>query len=410
MRHRLRLTAGALALTLLVGCTGPTDPGSAASSSSGKEPISSGTVVYVPLDDRPDNDERVVYLAESLGYTLAMPERDWFQTRLDGQPTNENGTAYGDRAALYEWVLAQEAAGCDRYLLSLDQLLSGGLVNSRHIWGENPVPLSDGITLTEMEMVEQLLKTLAADPDNQVWLLDTVMRLAATSGYAGFDLEGYNTLRDYGKQARPELRGEELTVDNIVADYRLSPDGDPVALSDGTTPDAGDVEEYLAARERKLRLSDKVQQLIAQPGYERFRLLIGIDDSPAEDSIQKNEIAYLRKNLRSDETGRQLDWVLSGADDLAFKAAARLYLDDSAEASGQTLAERGLGRVHVEYFGRTEDQPACAYDSQPLEEIVTEHLSFFGLEAESDRQAANVQLLALTKPEDPAKSSTIIKP
>ena len=112
------------------------------------------TIAYVPLDDRPDNAERVVYLAESLGYRLEMPEEDWYKTKLDGQPLNENGTQYGDRAKLYEWVLAQEESGCDRYILFLDQLLSGGLVNSRHISGENPVTLSDGSVLTEMELLE----------------------------------------------------------------------------------------------------------------------------------------------------------------------------------------------------------------------------------------------------------------
>ena len=58
------------------------------------------------------------------------------------------------------------------------QLLSGGLVNSRHISGENPVTLSDGTVLTETELLDQLMTTLAADEKNRVWLLDTVMRLA----------------------------------------------------------------------------------------------------------------------------------------------------------------------------------------------------------------------------------------
>ena len=57
-------------------------------------------IAYVPLDDRPDNEERVVYLADSLGYELLLPEQDDYQTRLDGQPLNENGTQYGDRADL----------------------------------------------------------------------------------------------------------------------------------------------------------------------------------------------------------------------------------------------------------------------------------------------------------------------
>ena len=122
---RKRILALLLACLLLSGC-GPqrTEPVQAPLATEGS------TIAYVPLDDRPDNVGRVVYLAESLGYVLEMPEADWYHTCLDGQPTNANGTQYGNRAALYEWVLEQEAAGCDRYVLFLDQLLSGGLVNS----------------------------------------------------------------------------------------------------------------------------------------------------------------------------------------------------------------------------------------------------------------------------------------
>ena len=141
---RRRMLAAALACTLLAGC-GPvrTEPVEQETPRAGA-PV----IAYVPLDDRPDNAKRVVYLAESLGYELAMPERDLYRTRLDGQPPNENGTQYGDRGALYEWVAKQEAAGCDRYILSLDQLLSGGLVSSRAMAGENPVTLSTCETLT----------------------------------------------------------------------------------------------------------------------------------------------------------------------------------------------------------------------------------------------------------------------
>ena len=126
MRYR-RMLAAVLACLLLAGC------GAQRTEPLAEEPAAEGAVIaYVPLDDRPDNVERVAYLAESLGYTLAMPEADLYSTKLDSQPANENGTQYGDMAALCEWVLEQEAAGCDRYILSMDQLLSGGLVNSRH--------------------------------------------------------------------------------------------------------------------------------------------------------------------------------------------------------------------------------------------------------------------------------------
>ena len=88
---RRRMLAAALACTLLAGC-GPvrTEPVEQETPRAGA-PV----IAYVPLDDRPDNAERVVYLAESLGYELAMPERDLYRTRLDGQPPNENGTSTG---------------------------------------------------------------------------------------------------------------------------------------------------------------------------------------------------------------------------------------------------------------------------------------------------------------------------
>ena len=79
---RRRMLAAALAGALLAGC-GPvrTEPVEQATSQTGA-PV----IAYVPLDDRPDNAERVVYLAESLGYELAMPKRDLYRTRLDVRP------------------------------------------------------------------------------------------------------------------------------------------------------------------------------------------------------------------------------------------------------------------------------------------------------------------------------------
>lgn len=377
-----RILAAVLACALLSGCgavrTEPVDQESA--------PADEPVIAYVPLDDRPDNVERVVYLADSLGYELLMPEADDYRTRLQDQPLNENGTQYGDRGDLYEWVLAQEAAGCDRYILSLDQLLSGGLVNSRSMWESEPVTLSDGTALTEEALLDSLLAVLAADENNQVWLLESVMRLAPTVGYDHWDLDGYNALRSYGMAGRPVLEGEDLTISNIEADYRLASDGTVLELSEFELEE-WEVAEYLAARTRKLTLSDQMLETVSQPGYENFHVLIGIDDSSVEDSIQKNEIAYLRSLLREG------DALLSGVDDLAFKAVSRLYLDE--------IGWQGAN-VSVEYFGGTEDQPACAYDYQPLTTIVEEHFDFFDLTA-VEPGAEELRVLVLTQPADEAQ-------
>ncbi len=371
-----RIAAAVLACALMTSCAArPTEPVKA------PEDLEARPVIaYVPLDDRPDNVERVVYLAESVGYALEMPELDLYRTRLDGQPLNGNGTQCGDPWALYQWVLAQEAAGCDRYILSLDQLHSGGLVASRSASGYE-CSLPDGGTAQVHSMLDALLTALSADKNNLVWLLDSVMRLAPTVGYEGGTLDEYNQIRAFGALPRRTLEGQALNLESIDEGYWWGPDGEDLRSQ---AKEAGAYEtalQHVRSRERKLTLSYVVQDTLAQPGYENFRLLIGIDDSSLEDCIQKNEIAFLRQGLRVDA-------------DLAFKAVARMYLDESGGLMNGTAA--------VRYFGGTEDQPACDYDFQPLEVIMEEHFRFFGLEAAEPAEAV-LQVLVLTQPEDDAQ-------
>ena len=368
---KLRRTAAVLALALLAGCGG-TDP----APDLPEETEAVARVAYVPLDDRPVNLDRVVYLAESLGYEILVPEEDWFHSCLDGQTPNSNGTLCGDRGRLLRWVLDQEAAGCDRYILSLDQLLSGGLVNSRSFAGAD-ITLPGGETYTETEAIDLLLEVLS-NPENQVWLLDTVMRLAPTVGYDGWDLEGYELLRQYGMARRPALEGTALTVDNIVAAYPLGEDGRPVEPDPAL--EAGTIARYLAARERKLRLIDHA--LTAAEGMDHVRFLIGVDDSAPSASIQTSEIAYLKQQVGSRGA------VLSGADEDGMLAVCRLY--------GDTEYNGPAPKVRVRYFGSDGNITSSDYDHQPLRDIVDAHLDYLG--AEHVDGGEDVQVLVLTRP------------
>ena len=60
---------------------------------------SAPAIAYVPLDDRPDNVERVIYLAESLGYTLLMPEEDKTELRTRDELMAKIMVSMGGRAA-----------------------------------------------------------------------------------------------------------------------------------------------------------------------------------------------------------------------------------------------------------------------------------------------------------------------
>ena len=376
MRKKYRFSALLLALIMLGGC-GVESTVPLADDVPSEDSVK---VAYIPLDDRPNNYECMEYMAQSLDYELLMPEPETFSTRLN----SAEGSKSGDRAAVYEWLLEQEKNGCDRYIIFLDQLLSGGLVSSRAITTSEPVRLSDGTVMSETELLQSIIDVLGSDTNNRVWFLDTVMRLAPTVGYGQWTLEDYKNVRAYCAEARPTLSGSALSVDNIVSGYELSADGKVIDPADFGT-DADMVSVSLEARERKLRLADTLFEVL--DGGEVFKVLYGIDDSSEADSIQKNEIEYIKTLLREG------DGLLSGVDDMGFKALAKMYLED--------IGWQGAA-ANVRYFGGTQDEAACEYDYRSLEEIVAEHFEFFDIKQSG---SAELQVLVLTKPGDESRKN-----
>lgn len=319
------------------------------------------TVLYLPLDNRPVNDLRVEALADSTGMNVLLPPEDLYATRLDGQTTNANGTQYGDTHALLQWVLDNEDA-CDVLIVSMDQLLSGGLVNSR--W-------EDGMDLTwEQDAIDTLSQIAARKP---VYVFDTVMRLATTAGYQGLDSEAYRLFRSYGMAERGELTGHNLTVDNIIAGYPYGADGERIE----TTLDNELVEHYLAARARKLRLTD----YLLRHAESFAACVVGVDDSAARISVQTNEIRYLQRLL-----GKNCA-LFCGTDELGMMAFTRAYADCAGWNS----------RLSVHYFGGYEDSVADAYDTSTLRESVEQHITALGAELVDWNEQSDAVVLVLTR-------------
>lgn len=315
------------------------------------------TVGYIPLDNRPVNNVRPEWLAESAGLTLRMPEESLYATRLDGQTPNPNGTTYGDREGLLAWLRENEAH-CDAFVLSLDQLLSGGLVSSRAL--DN-----DDLTF-EYSVIDYLAELAARKP---VYVFDTVMRLASTVDYNGLGLAEYHRLRAYGGKARAELTGDALTVENIISGYRYDPDGVEIA----TDLPAEALDRYLAARARKLRLGDYLLR-----HAENFRtVVVGVDDSVPRASIQSNEIAYLTGLLGENCT------LFCAADELGMMGLARLYAD---------LLPRRM-RANVLYFGGGEDDYADSFDTATLRETVQLHMAELHIDEATGDGDADVLIL-----------------
>lgn len=349
-------------------------------------------IAYVPLDDRTDNMEDVVYLAEASGYRVVMPEGDIYCTKLDGQTPNANGTQYGDRAALMEWVREMDKQGCDLFILSLDQLFSGGLVSSRSMHGDNDLTFADGTVMTEVEAFDEYVFSLAKDPENRIYLFDSIVRLASTVAYQGFGLEEYYALREYGMVARPALEGEALTLENVFAHYPYAADGVTAAenaLSDNTYRSVLTekmIQDYLGARRRKLTMLDHVVTLLNGNKNGNTRLLIGIDDSSNTANIQYNEIHYIESRLGEGSM------VMAGLDSLA-----RLLVGEIA----QDTYDYDI-RASVRYVGGTQAIPSSEFDRYTLEEVVDLHMELYDIHRVSE-QEAELQIVVMTAPDDTAK-------
>lgn len=352
------------------------------------------TIAYVPLDDRTDNMEDVIYLAEACGYQVVMPEGDVYCTKLDGQAANSNGTQYGDREALMTWVQEMDRQGCNLFLLSMDQLFSGGLVNSRAISQEMPLTFDDGTVMSETDAFDTFIFSLSKDSENRIYLFDSVVRLASTVGYQGFGLEEYYALREYGMVARPALEGDQLTLENVFANYPYAEDGTTPAedaLGDNTyrsvlTDEI--ISNYLGIRMRKLKLMDYVISALKTAEYDNIHLLIGIDDSSNTPNIQYNELHYIEQQLGRGST------LLTGLDSLA-----RLLVCQIAQESygGHQV------KTSVRYVGGSQEIPSSEFDRYTLEETVDLHLDLFQA-IQVPEEEAELQILVMTAPTDAAKS------
>lgn len=318
------------------------------------------TIAYLPLDNRPVNDQRTIYLANSVGMRLLMPEESLYATRLDTQTPNPNGLRYGDGKALLQWLLDNEK-NCDAIVVSMDQLLSGGLVNSR--W-ENDSDLSE-----EYAMIDTLAELAKRKP---LYVFDTVMRLATTVNYQGLDSQTGRRFRAYGMQARPVLEGENLTIENICAGYPYDEKGNLIA----TELPEEQVKVYLNARERKLRLTDYLLRYAGQFAC----CYIGVDDSAPCRTIQSNELQYLQEKLGGN------GYLFCAADELGLMSITRAYA---------ALDQGASPKLFVRYFGGQEDSAAGGYDTATLREAVEQHIAALGATV-SKQQEAQLQVLVLS--------------
>ncbi len=325
------------------------------------EPI----LAYVPLDNRTVNVDRVVYEAESAGFQVMMPDADLYATRLDGQPLNINGTQFGDSQKLMDWITEMDKK-TDYFVISLDQLLSGGLVNSRSMTNTG--------CRREAKLIDAVVEL---SKNNHVYVLDTVARLATcTVGYQGATLETYNYLRQYSINPRTVLKGSNLTIRNITMDYSFDSKGRMITVG---SSHKRVVLDALHTRARKLKLIDDI---LTKDEEGNIKYFIGIDDSNSQNTIQTNEINYIKKKMGD----RGL--IYSGTDELGMMAVLSLMIDYYGyDVNAATV-----------YFGDTESSSSgSVYDMETVKDNLEKHLRSIGVQL-TEPENADLEIVVLTTP------------
>lgn len=289
-----------------------------------------------------------------------MPEEDLYRTYLDNQRLNSNNSQNGNPQELLNFIKSSNLSTIDAFIISIDQMTSGGLVASRAIY--------DDYIEEETAILKEIFSFIGEKP---LYLLDTVMRLASTVGYNGYSLTEYTNLRNYGMKKRFQLPEEELTLENVIASYNLDHKKTEIDYK-GYHLSEEQYQNYLSARTRKLKLSTEVIKLINRPNT---YYMCGIDDSSNTLNIQMNEVNYLKSLNKSIN-------IFPGTDELGMLCLTKVYQD--------LIGYKSL-KVKINYYG--DENLVSTYDGISINENLLNHLNALNIKADNNHYDFEILVL-----------------
>ncbi|WP_315452763.1 DUF4127 family protein [uncultured Selenomonas sp.] len=256
----------------------------------GKRPI-----LLVPLDSRPPCREFVVNGGKIIGRTIVTPPTEYM----------DYYSKAGETMEMRQW-LAENAGGADAVILSVDQLLSGGLLAAREAH----------ISHADIDALATYLRTLhSAHPNVPLHAFYILPRAIPQDG-----IEGWRERRALLAYARLLGRvGEGLPVDEDEMER----------LSGEFPPD--DLEKYLAHFNESTALASTLIDLTEEGVL--TRLILGQDDGEeySVGNLKKKELAAL---LAQKHIAQERAMIVHGADEIALSMLARLSVDELRTRGG----------------------------------------------------------------------------
>ena len=252
-------------------------------------------ILLVPLDSRPPCREFVVNGGKIIGRTIVTPPTEYMD--YYSKP--------GDTSAMRRW-LAENTGTADAVILSVDQLLSGGLLAAREAH----------ISHADIDALAAYLRTLhTAHPTVPLHAFYILPRAIPQDG-----IEGWRERRALLAYARLLGRaGEGLPVD----------ENEMERLREEFPPD--DLEKYLAHFDESTALASMLIELTEEGVL--TRLILGQDDGE-EFSVGNLKKAELSALLAQKNIAPERAMIVHGADEIALSMLARMAVDDLRARGG----------------------------------------------------------------------------
>ena len=304
-------------------------------------------VLLVPLDSRPPCREFVVNGGRIVGREIITPPTEYM----------DYYSMAGDTHAMRHW-LAENMAEADAVILSIDQLLSGGLLAAREAH----------ISADDIAALATYLRALHASHPNV--LLHAFYILPRAIPQDG--IEGWRERRALLAYARLLGRaGEGLPVDAAEME-RLR----------GAFPD-DDLQKYLAHFDESTALAAMLIDLTEEGVL--TRLVLGQDDGE-EYSVGNLKKAELSALLTQKNIAPERAMIVHGADEIALSMLTRIAVDKLRAAGGE------LPRISLRYAGADMDDAVFPFMAVSNDVTAREKIAMLGASLAEDDEDSDLTL------------------
>ncbi len=304
-------------------------------------------ILLVPLDSRPPCREFVVSGGRIVGWNVITPPTEYM----------DYYSMSGDTHALRDW-LAHKAGGTDAVILSVDQLLSGGLLAAR----EAHIAPSD-----IAELANDLRALHAAHPSIPLHAFYILPRAIPQDG-----LEGWRERRALLAYVRLLGRaGEGLPVDAEEME-RLRGEFPPDYL-----------QRYLAHFEESTALASMLIELTEEGVL--TRLVLGQDDGE-EYSVGNLKKAELAAMLAQKNIAPERAMIVHGADEIALSMLTRIALDELRADGG------AAPRISLRYAGAGMDDAVFPFMAVSNDATAREKIAMLGASLVEDSEDRDLTL------------------